>query len=77
MTTSLLIFAANVATDILAVLFIQMVTACHRVRAGMVSVCIVALSYFSIIYIVQDTWFIIPAAMGAFVGTVATVKRRT
>ncbi|MBE3144459.1 MAG: hypothetical protein IMZ61_11130 [Planctomycetes bacterium] len=74
--TSLLVFAANVLTDVLAVLFIKCVTSGHRIRAGLVSISIVVLSYFSIIYIVADAWFIIPAAMGAFVGCWLTVGRK-
>jgi hypothetical protein len=74
--TSLLVFAANVATDIFACLFIQEVTKGHRIRAGIVSMAIVALSYFSIIYIVQDGWYILPAILGAGAGTVLTVRRK-
>jgi hypothetical protein len=74
--TSLLIFGANVLTDILAVLFIQEVTKGHRTRAALVSMAIVALSYFSIIYIVADGWFALPAILGAGLGTFWTVKRR-
>jgi predicted branched-subunit amino acid permease len=73
--TSLLIFGANVLTDVLAVLFIQSVTKCHRLRAGIVSVAIVALSYYSIYYVVQDIWYIIPTMAGCFVGTVITVRK--
>lgn len=73
---SLLVFVANIATDILAVLFIKEVTAKHRIRAGLVSMLIVALSYFSIIYIVADGWYIIPAMLGAGVGCYFTVGRK-
>ena len=73
---SLLVFALNVATDICVCLYIQQVTVGHRMRAGLVSVVIIVLSYCSIIFIVQDTFYIFPAALGVFVGTVLTVKSK-
>jgi hypothetical protein len=76
MMESLLVFSANLATDILAVTFIKQVTARHRVRAGLTSMAIVALSYCSIILCVQDTFYIFPAMAGCFVGTVCTVGRK-
>ena len=72
---TLAVFVANIVTDILAVLFIQEVTKCHRIRAGLVSMAIVALSYFSIIFIVADGFYIFPAVLGAGVGTFFTVRR--
>lgn len=73
---SLLVFAMNVATDILAVLFIKEVTAKHRIRAGLVSMLIVALSYCSIIFIVANEFYIFPAMLGAGVGCYFTVGRK-
>jgi hypothetical protein len=74
--THLTLFLVNVIIDVLAVLFVQNVTAGRRFRAGLVSVMIVILSYYSVICIVQDTLCIIPTALGAFVGTVITVKHK-
>ena len=74
--TSLLVFVANIIADVLAVLWVKQVEKRHRIRAGLVSVAIVCLSYLSIIYIVSDPWFLIPTAAGAFVGTFFTVGRK-
>jgi hypothetical protein len=73
---TLAVFVANIATDILAVLFIREVTAHHRIRAALVSMLIVALSYFSIIYIVANVYYMIPAMLGAGVGCYITVGRK-
>ena len=76
MVTSLLLFAANVLMDKLAVRFIQAVGDGHRFKAALVSMLIVALSYYSVTYIVADGWYVLPAVLGAGVGTFWTVKRR-
>lgn len=81
MTQSLLIYGilyfSNVLNDILAVMFVQEVTKGNAIRAGLVSVAIVCLSFLSIIYIVSDPIYLIPTAAGAFTGTVFTVGKKT
>jgi hypothetical protein len=72
----LIVFIANIATDVLAVMFIQEVTKKNRVKAGLVSVAIVTLYAISVIYIVSSHWYIVPTAAGAFVGTFMTVGRK-
>jgi hypothetical protein len=71
------IFLANVFTDVLACLFVRFVTQGKRIRAAIVSMAIVALSYASIIYIVEVSgYLVIPAVLGAGVGTILTVKSK-
>jgi len=74
--TSLLVFAFNVISDVLWVLFIRHVNAGHRVRASLLSVGIVGLGYCSVLFIVSETYLILPALIGCFVGTFFTVGRK-
>jgi len=76
MISYLIIFIANVATDVLAVWFIQQVTRKNRIRASLVSVAIVSLYALSTIYIVQSAWYIIPTGLGAFVGCCLCVGKK-
>jgi hypothetical protein len=75
MLTSLLVFAANALCDVLACLYIQFVTAKKRIAATLVSMAIVALSYFTILFIVADPWYALPAILGAAFGTYFTIKK--
>ena len=76
MMAYLLVFASNVIIDILSVLFVKEVTKKNRVKAGLVSVAIVSLYAFSMIYIIDSISYLIPATMGAFIGTFITVGRK-
>lgn len=69
MMMSLLVLLSNILMDILAVLFINCVRDGYRIRAAITSMIIVGFSYISLLCIVQDIFYMIPAIIGAGIGS--------
>jgi len=69
-----LILGVNIIDDILSVLFVQNVNRGNAMRSALVSVTKVSFYALSIIFIVKSAWYVVPTALGAFIGTYITVK---
>jgi hypothetical protein len=65
---SLLVLISNILMDVLAVLFINCVRDGYRIRASITSMAIVGMSYISLLCIVQDISYMVPAIIGAGIG---------
>lgn len=71
---SILVFIAMVLTDAFWTLYFIATKEEKAVNAGFWSMMIIILGGFSTVSIVENTWNMIPAALGAFVGTYAVVR---
>lgn len=69
----LFVFAANILNDCLAVWFVQCVGSGDGLKAGAVSVTIIILHACTLLLVIKSLYFLIPAALGAFLGTILTV----
>ncbi|MBI5072169.1 hypothetical protein HZB93_04805 [Candidatus Falkowbacteria bacterium] len=71
---AILIFLATTASDILWVFYIRRTGEGKAVAAAAFSASIVLLGGLVVLAYVGNTWYLIPAAFGAFVGTLITIK---
>lgn len=70
----ILIFFATTISDILWVFYIRRTGEGKAVGAASFSALIVLLGGLVVLAYVDNKWYLIPAAFGAFVGTVITIK---
>ena len=73
MFTAILVFFAVTLVDIFWASYIKSIAADHMWRSGLFSAAIIVTGGFTAIEYVQNHWMLLPAALGAFVGTVITV----
>lgn len=73
---TLLVFSANLVNDVLAVSFIRCVENGYAYLAGLVSVAILILYALTLCLVVKSPWYLLPAGVGAFLGTVMMVGIR-
>lgn len=73
-TKFLLIFLATMLSDIIWVFYIRRISDGKAVSAAIFSSLIVLLGGFVILGYVGNKWYLVPAAIGAFVGTIITIK---
>jgi len=71
---AVLIFLATAFSDILWVLYIRRTSEGKAIAAAIFSSLIVLLGGFVILTYIGNKWYLVPAALGAFVGTVITIK---
>jgi hypothetical protein len=72
----IIIFLLNMATDYLAVMFTRAIIHQNRLQASIVSAAIVALGLCSVWFVVEDITCIVPAVLGAGIGTYFTVGKK-
>lgn len=70
----IVIFFALVLTDIVWALYIRWAAQGKALRAALSSILIYVISAFTFGEFIKDVWIIIPAGLGCFVGTYATIK---
>lgn len=70
----ILIFLATTVSDILWVFYIRRTGEGKAIAAATFSALIVLLGGLVVLAYVGNTWYLIPAALGAFVGTLITIK---
>ncbi len=70
----ILIFLATAASDVLWVFYIRRTSEGKAVSAAIFSAFIILLGGLVILAYVNNQWYLIPAAFGAFVGTLITIK---
>jgi hypothetical protein len=71
---AVLIFLATAASDILWVFYIRRTSEGKAVAAAAFSASIVIIGGLVVLAYVDNMWYLIPAAFGAFVGTIITIK---
>jgi branched-subunit amino acid ABC-type transport system permease component len=71
---AILIFLATAVSDILWVFYIRRTSEGKAVSAASFSASIVLLGGLVVLAYVGNMWYLIPAALGAFVGTIITIK---
>ena len=71
---ALLIFLATAVSDILWVFYIRRTGEGKAIPAAIFSSFIVLLGGFVILNYVANGWYLFPAALGAFIGTIITIK---
>ena len=71
---AILIFLATSCSDILWVFYIRRTGEGKAVAAAVFSAMIVILGGLVILAYVGNSWYLIPAALGAFIGTTLTIK---
>ncbi len=69
-----LIFLATTASDILWVFYIRRTSEGKAIAAAAFSSLIVLLGGLVVLAYVDNMWYLIPAALGAFIGTIITIK---
>jgi len=72
---ALAVFAATAAGDVLWALYIRRIDQGRALSAGFFSALIVLFGGIVIAQYVENKWYMAPAAVGAFVGTLITVRR--
>lgn len=70
----LIIFFSVALVDVFWTRYFQSVAEKHAVKSGLYSSLIILIGAFSTMSYVEDHMLVIPAALGAFVGTYFTVK---
>lgn len=70
----ILIFFALVLTDIVWALYIRWAAQGRALRAAISSILIYVIGAFTFGEFIKDTWILIPAGLGCFVGTYITIK---
>ena len=70
----ILIFLATAASDVLWVFYIRRTSKGKAVSAAAFSSLIVLLGGLVVLAYVDNMWYLIPAAIGAFAGTIITIK---
>lgn len=73
--SGLLVLASVFALDFLYARYTTAVTSQRRPVAGMYAAGIIVLSGYAAINYVNDPWMLVPAAIGAFFGTIAGMKQ--
>ena len=71
---TVLVFLATFITDVLWTLLVRRTTQGRALSASIYSTLIVLLSAVAITSFVENGWYVIPSALGAFAGTYLTVK---
>lgn len=74
MITAILVFLSVALVDVFWTRYFQSVAEKGATKAGLYSSLIILIGAFSTRSYVHDGWLVIPAALGAFVGTYFTVK---
>lgn len=69
----LLVFGAMFVTDVVWAKYTQAVAKRQPVRAGFWSVGIILAGAYVTMSYVEDAWYLIPAVLGAFLGTVTAL----
>jgi|GEM_PF-491851 hypothetical protein len=69
-----LVFLATLVSDILWALYIRRASSGHAFSAATFSLLIVLLGGFAVTEYVDNAAYLIPAALGAFIGTIITVR---
>lgn len=67
--TALAVFAVYLAIDFVWALYTKHITANNGTTAGLLSAAVILLNGLGTISFTEDHWMLIPAAIGAFVGT--------
>jgi uncharacterized protein YebE (UPF0316 family) len=76
LATFALILIINAVMDYLAVLFTQTVVKQERLKAGIVSVALTVMGLGTVYLIIEDVTNIFPAAIGSFLGTYLTMRKK-
>lgn len=71
---AILIFFATAASDVLWVFYIRRTSKGKAISAAAFSAMIVLLGGLVVLAYVDNRWYLIPAALGAFVGTIISIK---
>lgn len=70
----IIIFFALFVTDIVWALYIRYSASGKAFKAAVLSILIYAIGAFTFAEFIKDTWVLIPASAGCFVGTYLTIK---
>lgn len=70
----IIIFIALFITDIIWALYIRWSAQGKALKAGLASILIYVIGAFTIGEFIKDVWVLIPASIGCFAGTYATIK---
>jgi hypothetical protein len=68
-----IVFIAVMIVDIIWTLYIKWIQENHAIRAGCAAMGIYALGAYAILSYTKDPTYIIPACLGAFIGTFSTI----
>ncbi len=71
---SLLVFALMVAVDFLWTIYIRRTNQGKAVQAAASSMCVMLFGGLVTISYIDNKWFLVPAALGCFLGTFLTVQ---
>ena len=72
--TALGIFILNAVNDFFAVLFVKKVGAGKATQAALCALGIEIVAFLTVLAWVASPWYLLPAALGVFAGTLFTVK---
>lgn len=74
MITALFVFLNVGLADIIWALYIKAAANNHTWKAAVSSALIVAMGSFTVLEYTQNHWMVVPALLGAFVGTFVTIE---
>jgi len=69
-----IIFIALLITDIVWALYIRWSASGKAFKAALLSILIYVIGAFTFAEFIKDSWVLIPASLGCFVGTYVTIK---
>jgi hypothetical protein len=70
----LLVFFANVVNDILIAFYIRRTAEGKAIQASILSGIIMMIVAISVVHYVENHWYLIPVALGCFIGTYIAIK---
>lgn len=72
--TALTVFVVYVVFDVLYALYVICVSRRQAIAASLISSVLYSLGAFGVMSYLQNAWYLIPLALGAFLGTYIAVK---
>lgn len=72
--TAAIVFIVYVLIDILYALYVICVSRCQAWRASAISSMLYSLGAYGVMNYLENRWYLIPLACGAFIGTYVAVK---
>ncbi len=71
---ALLVFLSTTFTEIIWVLYIRRTSSGKALAAALFSMTLVVVGAYVVISYIENNWYLVPAAVGSFIGTIAAVR---
>lgn len=71
---ALLVFLSTTFTEVLWVFYIRRTTSGKALQAALFSTTLVVVGAYVVISYIENKWYIVPAGLGSFIGTILAVR---